>query len=66
MPQWEWALLGDCLAHCKAQDFWGLGKRVSDATTGGPIWGMNRHYQAKLDSLYERHVLIGRIALLCM
>ena len=37
------ALLGECLAHCKAQDFVGFGKRVSCAKTvqmpmGGAYW----------------------------
>jgi len=26
-PQREWALLGECVAHCKVSDFGGLGKK---------------------------------------
>jgi len=43
MPQREGALLAECLAHCKARDFRGLGKRVSCAKTGGPVLATNTH-----------------------
>ena len=37
MPQWKGNFLGECLAHRKADDFGGCGKRVSCAKTDGPI-----------------------------
>jgi len=37
MSQRELELLGECLGHFKAQDFGGLGKRVSCGKSGGPL-----------------------------
>jgi len=48
MPQREGALLGECLAHSKAQDFVELGKRVNCAKVGGPVLRIYASYDVLL------------------
>jgi len=55
MPQREGALLAECLAHCKARDFRGFGKRVSCAKTGVPVLVTNTSY----DMLLHKEVPFG-------
>jgi len=55
MPQWKGNFLGECLAHRKADDFGGCGKRVSCAKTDGPILTIYTSY----DVLLQRKCLLG-------
>jgi len=52
MPQWEWTLLGECLAHCRAQDFGGSGKTVSCTKMGGPILTIYKWYDVLLHKVF--------------